>query len=344
MSVGVIIPLYNGAKWINEALDSVLSQDILPKEIIVVDDGSTDSSPNQVQSYTEVKLLKNNGKGSSFARNIGFQHTNSKFIAFLDQDDVWHPSHLRMLVQTLENYPKANTAVSLSSCFTKGIPDYDISSDKHLLFTPWTRFPFTMGIEGPSLALIRREAILEVGMWEECATGMGDALIFLKLSVLYPIVQRTIRTTGKRIHASQQWLKVRELGTSYLDFRFEVMKRALEFRCDYNPQDLSLSIYKRRLEMLKCLREITHLIQIDQIDSILPFAQQLETKLFDDPIELVPHVFYCLMGALFKTYNIEVLRRERNKLFTRLLKIWPNDAKRTKNTLRKILSEQPRIS
>lgn len=344
MSVAVIIPLYNGAKWIEEALDSVLAQDMPANEIIIVDDGSTDSSQELVRSYSGVKLLKNDGKGSSVARNMGLQYTDCEYVAFLDQDDVWHPSHLRTLVKTLEDHPEANTAVSLASCFTDGLPEYDLSSDALSLFDPWTRFPFTIGVDGPSLAVMRKKSVIRVGLWEECATGMGDALIFLKLFVLHPILQRTGRTAGKRIHASQQWLQVRELGASYLGFRYEVMKRALAFRREYAPNDSTLPGYERRLKSLERLRELTHLIQTDQFEAISPIARQLEDDLNGEPFDLIPHVFYCLMGALFKTYEIEILRRERDKIFTILIDHWPKDAKRTKEALRATIGEQPHVS
>lgn len=344
MSVAVIIPLYNGAKWIREALDSVSSQDMSPNEIVVVDDGSTDSSPELVRSYPNVKLLNNLGKGSSIARNMGLQHTDSEYVAFLDQDDTWHPSHLRTLVESLEDHPEANTAVSLASCFTEGSPDYDLSSDDTSLFDSWTRFPFTIGVDGPSLAVMRRKSVVEVGLWEECATGMGDALIFLKLAVLHPILQHSGRTAGKRIHASQQWLQVRDLGASYLGFRYKVMRRALDFRREYAPDDSKILGYERRLRALEGLSELTRLIQTDQFERIAPIVRQLEGDLSHVPIEIIPHVFYCLMGALFKTYDVELLRRERDKIFTMLVDHWPNDAKRTKEALQAIIGEKPHIS
>jgi len=344
MSVAVIIPLYNGAPWIEEALDSVLAQDMPPNEIVVVDDGSTDSSPDIVRSFSCVTLIKNDVKGSSAARNMGLKHTASEFVAFLDQDDVWHPSHLRLLTRILAERQEANTAVATAICFENGLPEYDPEPNAITDFDPWTRFPFTIGVDGPSLAVMRRKSVVEIGLWEECATGMGDALIFLKLAVLHPILQRAGRTAGKRIHASQQWLQVRELGTSYLGFRHKVMKRALDFRSEYAPNDSTLPGYGRRLRALESLRELTHLIQADRFEAIPPIARQLEDVLNSDPIELIPHTFYCLMGALFKIYDVEILRRERDKTFTILMDHWPNDARRTKEALRAIIGEQPHVS
>jgi glycosyltransferase involved in cell wall biosynthesis len=315
-----------------------------PNEIVVVDDGSTDPSPDIVRSFSGVTLLRNDGKGSSVARNMGLKHTDSEFVAFLDQDDVWHPSHLRLLVGILEDRPEANTAVATAICFENGLPEYDPAPDAITGFDPWTRFPFTIGVDGPSLAVIRRESVVEIGLWEECSTGMGDALLFLKLAVLHPLQRRTGRTVGKRIHASQQWLQVRELGASYLEFRHDVMKRALAFRRDWTPGDSTLPEYKRRLEALERLRELTYMIQADQFESIPPIARRLENDLSGDPVEYIPHVFYCLMGALFKTYDADILRRERDREFLKLLEVWPDEAKHTRHALQAIIGETPHIS
>lgn len=212
MSLAVIIPLYNGAPWIQETINSILSQEILPDEIVVVDDGSTDGSPELVRDYPEVKLVNNTGKGSSVARNVGLLQTSSPLVAFLDQDDIWHPAHLRLLVQAFQQHPKANTVFATACSFEHGLPVYQINSLEVTPFDPWERFPFTIGVDGPSLALSRRSALVEIGMWEERSTGMGDALLFLKLSVMQPLLKLTSCTVGKRVHAGSQWVKIRDWG------------------------------------------------------------------------------------------------------------------------------------
>ena len=93
---------------------------------------------------------------------------------------------------------------------------------------------------------------------------MGDALIFLKLATLHPLLRTTQRTVGKRIHASQQWLQVRELGVSYLGFRYSVMSRALEFRRRYSPEDPELPHYERRLEGLRTLQKLTGVLEAER--------------------------------------------------------------------------------
>lgn len=102
MTVAAIIPLYNGAPFIREALESVLSQTEPADEIIVVDDGSTDDGAGaaivreMAKTYPIRLLTKENG-GQGSARNLGIVESNCSHIALLDQDDVWHSDHLAVL-------------------------------------------------------------------------------------------------------------------------------------------------------------------------------------------------------------------------------------------------------
>lgn len=85
-----IIPVYNGEKYLAQAIDSILRQPCRDFEILVIDDGSTDSSLEIARSYTDARVRaihKENG-GVSSARNLGIESAKSRYIAFLDADDV----------------------------------------------------------------------------------------------------------------------------------------------------------------------------------------------------------------------------------------------------------------
>ena len=92
--ISVIIPTYNRAHILPRALDSVLSQTQLPIEIIVVNDGSTDGTKSVLSNYPGLKIIDQQHSGVSAARNIGLEHTNGEWIAFLDSDDEWLPEKL----------------------------------------------------------------------------------------------------------------------------------------------------------------------------------------------------------------------------------------------------------
>jgi len=105
--VTVIIPTYNSAKYITEAVDSVLAQTYKNFEIIVVDDGSTDDTDEVLKPYMDkiIYIKKKNG-GPASARNRGIESSSGEFIAFLDADDVWLPEKLERQVEFMKNNPE----------------------------------------------------------------------------------------------------------------------------------------------------------------------------------------------------------------------------------------------
>jgi len=104
--ISVIIPTYNRGWIIKEAIDSVLAQEYINYELIVVDDGSTDDTHDILNSYQKNFLvLRQNNKGVSAARNRGFAAASGRFIAFLDSDDIWLPQKLSQQVDFFQSFP-----------------------------------------------------------------------------------------------------------------------------------------------------------------------------------------------------------------------------------------------
>ena len=106
LTVSAVIPLYNGQQYINDAIGSALSQDYPVDEIIVVDDGSTDNGAfivrDLIAKHPQIKLITQPNQGQASARNAGASASKCELIAFLDQDDLWYSTHVRLLVQPFE--------------------------------------------------------------------------------------------------------------------------------------------------------------------------------------------------------------------------------------------------
>jgi glycosyltransferase involved in cell wall biosynthesis len=117
--ISVIIPLYNKGFIITKTLVSVLAQTFTDYEIVIIDDGSTDSSVEKVKQFDDsrIQLFQQKNQGAAAARNLGIEKTNCELIAFLDADDYWFPSHLATLVQLYENHP--NCGIYASRYLTK---------------------------------------------------------------------------------------------------------------------------------------------------------------------------------------------------------------------------------
>ena len=106
----VIIPVYNGASFIEKAIESVFSQTNSDWELIVVNDGSKDNTKVVLEKYEnheKIRIIHQENAGVSVARNNGFSASKGDYIAFLDADDVWHENHLEVMAELIEKYPSA---------------------------------------------------------------------------------------------------------------------------------------------------------------------------------------------------------------------------------------------
>ncbi|WP_082122612.1 glycosyltransferase family 2 protein [Methanoculleus sediminis] len=107
--VSVVIPLYNKGPYIVRALNSVLAQTVRDFEVIVVDDGSTDGGAEMVGGFGDprIRLIRQENRGVSAARNRGIDAARGELVAFLDADDEWTPRHLEALLQLRDKCPQA---------------------------------------------------------------------------------------------------------------------------------------------------------------------------------------------------------------------------------------------
>jgi glycosyltransferase involved in cell wall biosynthesis len=93
--ISCIVPVYNGARYLREAVDSILAQTHRPLEVIVADDGSTDATQEVAASYGDVvRFVTQATAGPAATRNLGLRAAGGEFVAFLDADDFWHPEKL----------------------------------------------------------------------------------------------------------------------------------------------------------------------------------------------------------------------------------------------------------
>lgn len=112
--VSVVVPCYNYGRFVTEAVDSILAQTFRDYEVIVVDDGSTDNTPEVLRGITDprVRVLRKENGGCASARNAGRALARGEFLTFLDADDLWRPTFLERQVAVLDAEP------GVSFCFT----------------------------------------------------------------------------------------------------------------------------------------------------------------------------------------------------------------------------------
>jgi glycosyltransferase involved in cell wall biosynthesis len=137
-AISVIIPVFNGERFLREAVESALAQTYAVREIIVIDDGSTDGSLALAHALP-VTVLSQSNQGVSAARNRAIERASGDWLAFLDCDDIWRPHKLKTQIELLQSDRAADYAVSSIHYFVEpgaGLPswfhvnshgDYDIS-------------------------------------------------------------------------------------------------------------------------------------------------------------------------------------------------------------------------
>ncbi|MGA2399048.1 MAG: glycosyltransferase family A protein [Steroidobacteraceae bacterium] len=112
-SISCVVPVYNGARYLAEALDSILAQTLPPTEIIVVDDGSTDATAQVTDAYAKhVIYVRQANAGPASARNRGIGLAKGDFISFLDADDLWHKDKLERQHLALQSNPAAGICIT----------------------------------------------------------------------------------------------------------------------------------------------------------------------------------------------------------------------------------------
>ena len=185
--VSVVIPTYNRAWVIKEAVDSVLAQDYKDFELIIVDDGSTDNTSDVLASYGEdVRVLFQENKGVSAARNRGVAEASGQLVAFLDSDDLWLPKKLSMQVEFFNKTPDALICQTEEVWIRNGIrvnPKKRHKKPSGMIFEP----SLALCLVSPSAVMIRRDVLDREGGFDETLPACEDYDLWLRLSSRYPV-------------------------------------------------------------------------------------------------------------------------------------------------------------
>jgi len=167
--VSVVIPAHNSVRYIGPTLDSILAQKHRPIEILVVDDGSTDSTAQTVRGYApEVRVIEQEQQGHPAARNAGIRAAVGEFLGFLDHDDLWSPDKLELQLASFERDPELDLVFGhIQNFFTPEMPP----EERALLAVPLRPLPGLL--QGSMLA--RRRSFDRVGLFSE-ERSIGDFL------------------------------------------------------------------------------------------------------------------------------------------------------------------------
>ena len=183
--ISVIIPTYNRATMVVEAVESVLAQEASNFELIVVDDGSNDDTADRLGLYGHrLRYYKQSNTGVSGARNRGLELCRAPFIAFLDSDDLWLPDKLRLQHQYLVKHPEVQICQTEEVWWRKG---RRVNPKKHHQKPSGDIFRRSLDLclVSPSAVMVRRELFETVGYFDEELPAAEDYDLWLRVAVDY---------------------------------------------------------------------------------------------------------------------------------------------------------------
>jgi glycosyltransferase involved in cell wall biosynthesis len=193
--VSVVVPVYNGERFLAECLESVLAQTWRPLDVIAVDDGSTDRSRDVIARFPDVRCVVQPNRGVASARNAGIMAARGGFIGLIDQDDLWLPEKIAAQMEPLLADPSVDYVLTRQVRFLEG----DMPAPS------WVRPHFLDGVVGgfePSAALIRRSAFERIGTFDpQYVQGSDSDWFFRANDAALRVVVVDAPLLRRRIHA-----------------------------------------------------------------------------------------------------------------------------------------------
>lgn len=237
--VSIIIPNYNYELYLREAIDSALNQTYEHVEVIVVDNGSTDSSKNIIQSYGNriTSLFFQRNTGPSSARNSGVEIASGKYLIFLDSDDVLVSDAVMNFLHEFEGHPDCGIVFGKAELVgIEGATAWIYKNMPRYLF--YEQFVFKNYILIPAAAMVKRNTLNEAGMFNPHILQCEDYELWLRISKKFTL-----------LYVDKVVAKVRKHGTNYSQNTISMLTWEL---------DMKLSHYDHSNIMKKAISNVYH--------------------------------------------------------------------------------------
>ncbi len=185
--VSVVIPAYNCRRYVREAVDSVLAQTFTDYEIIVVNDASTDDTPEILAEYESAGSIRvvthERNRGLAAARNSGIRAARGTWVTFLDADDLWRPEKLDYHARILRERPDIVFVSNSGLFFNDGdaVEFPPLPEPPELTSVSWRRLLLGSSPFSASNATVRRDCLAEVGLFDEGLRAAEDRDLWLRI-------------------------------------------------------------------------------------------------------------------------------------------------------------------
>lgn len=232
-NVSVVLTCYNGSRWINEAIESVLAQTYEDFELVIIDDGSADNSKEIAAAHLSderVRYIYQENRGFSAALNRGIKESSGGLIGFIGQDDLWMPNKLELQVKYLSEHRKVDLVYSgYYSIDSEGrtLDLTDVKKPNPSLKNDVVKQLFLNNFIGFETALVKRKCFDEVGFFDEHLLGLSDHDMWLRIAGSHNIGYLDLHLVKKREH----------------EFRLSIVKAEVVSRDEFQIVKKAVSAY-----------------------------------------------------------------------------------------------------
>lgn len=275
--ISVIIPAYNAETTLKDTLTSVLQQTFSEFELIIINDGSTDTTLEIISQIDDprIKVFSYQNSGASTSRNRGFAQASGEYIAFLDADDLWTPDKLEAQLAALKIHPQADIAYSWSDCIDESSSFLRRGGHITINGDALPKLLMMDILENGSNPLIRRQAVIEVGGFDESLPAGQDWDFYLRLALKHSFVTVPRSQILYRISANSLSANVFKLEKGCLRVLDRAYSQAPESLQHLKPYSLG-NLYKyltvkalegnpQRLKALAALQFLSQAIRYDPV-------------------------------------------------------------------------------
>ncbi len=329
--VSVVMPVFNGRRFLAETFEAVDRQTYPNVEKIAVDDGSTDGSVEAIQRHGGWTLRAIDRGGSNRARCEALTIARGDFIAFLDQDDLWHPDHLACCVAALERRAELPAAVGRRQRFRQASElSLAGSASEAGQHDPWRLFPFQL-IDTPSMVVVRRSALDAIGGWPQEGGAAADCLAWWRLSLLSAFAVTASRTVGVRESDGSMSIVDRRAPLACLENMRRVAIDATRSLPDSERDTRSM----QAVGLLDALTRVVAAVENPQdLDGAALHLEAVLTRHSDAMVLLAARFVGWLLGPTLQ--HSASLRH--HLLLDALVLRWPAAAPRTRREMRRLVA------
>jgi len=249
----IIIPLYNKEDSIDRTLQSVLVQTHKDYEIVIINDGSTDSSEAVVSNFKDqrIRYLSTENRGVSRARNLGIEKSKGVLIAFLDADDYWYPNHLEILYQLYLKYPKAGLYTTTyekrfhkNSIFLANFKGINSTEQSFMIVDDFFDHNTIDAIAWTSVCAVPKNILVSIGGFDMSITHGEDTDLWIRIALKHQVTLATYITAIYHLDTINRSEEVDIIKKRFLKFskfvKEEKHNLSLKKYLDYNRYAIAM--------------------------------------------------------------------------------------------------------